>query len=259
MHPEIDRFAHLDSYLHRWDPRWKLATLLVLMLSMGMGRVGGGRSWSHDVLPALAGFGLSVLLLWSSRIPVGFALRHLRAAAVFLALVLLAFTFVGPGEGSWSPTFRLSSAGFLAGLVVVLRAFAMILLVFPAFGTTRFDITVRALHALRLPRAVVQVILFSYRYLFVYRDQLRRLRTAMNARGFVPRVDRRTPTLLGHSLGMLLVGSVERTKRIYAAMLCRGFSGNFRTIETFRTRPRDVLLAGVLGGAGVLLLAWRIT
>ena len=258
MHPEIDRFAHLDSYLHRWDPRWKLATLLVLMLSMGVGRAGGPPSWSRDVFPALAALGLSVLLLWSSRIPVGFALRHLRAPAAFLALVLLAFTFVAPGAGPWLPSFRMSSAGFLAGLLVVLRAAAMILLVFPAFATTRFDVTVRALHALRLPRAVVQVILFSYRYLFVYRDQLRRLRTAMNARGFVPRCDRRTPAILGHSLGMLLVGSVERTKRIYSAMLCRGFSGNFRTIETFRTTLRDVAWAGALGGAGVLLLVWRI-
>ena len=33
VHPEIDRYAHLDSFLHRWDPRWKLASLGPLLLS----------------------------------------------------------------------------------------------------------------------------------------------------------------------------------------------------------------------------------
>ncbi len=258
MHPEIDRFAHLDSFLHRWDPRWKLATLLLLMLSMGIGRMGAQPSWSGDVLPALAGVSLSVVLLWCSRIPLGFALRHLRTAAIFLAIVLLAFTFTDPGGGEAGISFQPSSTGFLFGMLVVLRAAAMILLVFPAFGTTRFEVTVKALHALRFPGPVVQVILFSYRYLFVYRDQLRRLRTAMKARGFLPRFDWRTPKVLGNSLGMLLVESVERTKRIYDAMVCRGFSGNFRTVEIFQTRPRDVLWTGVFGVGGILLRAWRI-
>lgn len=242
-HPEIDRFAHLESPLHRWDPRWKLATLFFLLFAMGLGPAPEAVTL-RDVAMSGVSLAISLILLWCSRIPLGFALRRLRGIVIFLVAVVF--------------VFALSASQWLAGILIALRATAMVLLVFPAFGTTRFDVAMKALRSLRVPNPVIQVILFSYRYFFVHADQLRRMRSAMCARGFQVQFGLTTPKVLGHAVGVLLVGSVERTERIHGAMLCRGYSGSMRTLTTFQTTPRDVLWTVAIGVVGVALVAWRI-
>jgi cobalt/nickel transport system permease protein len=260
MHPEIDRFAHLDSFLHRWDPRWKLAALLILLVSMGIERPGARSApeFGRDFPPALGALAASVLLTGASRIPLGFVVRRLRAIALLLAIIVIVLPLAHPGARVPLGPLAVAPDGALLGLLIALRASAMVLLVFPAFGTTRFDVTMKALRSLRLPAPLVQIVLFTYRYLFVYADQLRRMQLAMKARGFRAAADRRTLRAIGNGVGVLLVGSIERTQRIYSAMKCRGLSGTFRTFESFRTRPGDLCLFGATLGLAAALFAWRM-
>jgi len=260
VHPEIDRFAHLDSLVHRWDPRWKLACLFLLMLSMGLERPGtrDHPSWEADLPPALGCLGLSIAIVLLARLPFAVVLTRLRGVAWFLGIVLVIFPLTYPGEKIVIGFVPVSSTGFLVALLMVLRAFSILLLAIPAFGTSRFDVTMKALWRLRFPAPLVQIILFTYRYVFVYWAQLRRMLIASRARGFHPRPDLRTLRVAGNGLGVLLVGSIERTQRIHGAMKCRGFFGTFRTLEEFRTRFADVALFSVILGAGVLLLLWRL-
>lgn len=260
MHPEIDRFAHLDSLVHRWDPRWKLACLFLLMLSMGLERPGSRDhpSWEADLPPALGCLGFSVAIVLLARLPFALILTRLRGVAWFFAVVLIIFPLTYPGEKTLIGFVPVSSTGFLVAFLMVLRAFAILLLAIPAFGTSRFDVTMKALRRLRFPAPLVQIILFTYRYFFVYSDQLRRMLIAARARGFHPRPDLHTLRIAGNGLGILLVESIERTQRIHGAMKCRGFFGTFRTLEVFRTRAVDVaLFCGILG-IGVLLSLWRL-
>jgi cobalt/nickel transport system permease protein len=152
-----------------------------------------------------------------------------------------------------------SREGLVRSGILVLRVLSIVLLVFPAFGTSRFDVTIKALGRLRVPAPLIQIVLFSYRYLFVYSDQMRRMGLAQRARGFRARMDLKTLQLMGNRIGVLLVGSVERTQRIQGAMKCRGFSGTYRTLGRFTTRPVDVLASGVLLTIGVIFLVWRVS
>lgn len=262
MHPEIDRFAHLRSPIHAWDPRWKLASLFafIILAAWESPRPRAGQGLAAAELAsqlgsqlALAGVALS--LLAASRIPPGFIWRRLRGVAWFLGalLVVLSWRWV-PGEGlSWA------ADGIYLGATIGLRAVAIVTAAIVAFATARFDVTLKACGALRVPAPLIQVVLFSYRYLFVYLDQLRRIGIAQRARGFRPRTDAHTLRTWGSSVGVLLIGSVERTERIQGAMRCRGFSGNFRVAAQFRTRPRDVILSAVVVGTAAALLAWRVS
>ena len=98
MHPEIDRFAHLDSLVHRWDPRWKLACLFLLMLSMGLERPGSRDhpSWEADLPPALGCLGFSVAIVLLARLPFALILTRLRGVAWFFAVVLVTFPLTVP-------------------------------------------------------------------------------------------------------------------------------------------------------------------
>jgi len=266
LHPEIDRYAHLDSSLHRWDPRWKLAGLSLLLGAVaflppsapGPGSTRSGVRWDRDVPHALASLGVVLALVELSRIPLSFALRRLLPAGVFLAVFILLYplgALAGGVSGAQGTDFL---ALLLRGSVIAARALAVMLLVFPMFGTSRFDVTMRALRSLRVPAPLVQIVVFSYRYIYVYADELLRLRVAMRARGLGRGAGLRVFRVAGSTLGMLLVRSVERTQRIQDAMTARGYAGGFRTLQEFSTRPSDIAKAVVAGAAAVLLAALRL-
>jgi cobalt/nickel transport system permease protein len=257
---EVDRFAHLDSPLHRWDPRWKLATLILLMLAIGLERPGAREdpSWARDVPPAAASLLVALTIAAASSLPAPFVLGKLAALSWLLGTVFVIFALAYPGPRLDVGFLSVSRKGCIFALLIALRASAIVLLGITAFGTARFDISVKALRRLHMPGPLVQILLFTYRYTFVYADQLRRMQTGMRARGFRPRRDLRTLRALGNAVGVLLVGSTERTQRVQGAMKCRGFAGTYRTAEEFRTRGADVALsAGLLGVAGGLA-AWRV-
>jgi cobalt/nickel transport system permease protein len=56
-------------------------------------------------------------------------------------------------------------------------------------------------------------------------------------------------------VGMLLVSSYSRAEAVYAAMLCRGFSGKFHSIDDFRITRGDVYFSFAMG-ASLLLVAF---
>ena len=256
--PEIERFAKLDSSIHRWDPRWKIATLLALMLLLGLDVRGSGAAPSPaHIPPALAGLVLSAALVTLARIPWSHVLRRLRAPAVLLAIIALVFALSYPGERLRLGWVGVSVDGLIAALLIAARALSIILLVFPAFGTAPFHSSAKALRSLRLPEALVQTVLFSYRYLFVYSVELRKMGAALRARGFRPRPDAHTLRTLGRGIGVLIVGTVERTERIQGAMRCRGFTASFPVSGDSGAKLSDALLSAAVLAAGLAVFGWK--
>ncbi len=260
MHPEIDRFAHLDSPLHRWDPRWKIPALFFLMLAFGFT---GDQSRLHprlraDLPPALAGLAVSLALVELSRIPVAFALRSLRAVLFFMGFFLVILPFTHPEDRVAFGPLELSTTGFLTALLIALRGLAIMLLLFPMFGTSRFDESMRALQSLKVPARLVQLVVFTYRYIFVFMDEARRLQIAWKARGFFKRCRLHTLRTIGNGVGMLVVGSLERSQRIYQAMKCRGYTASFRILEERRARAGDVAKALLIAGLAAVFFLGRV-
>lgn len=241
MHlPEIDRYAGLDSPVHRWDPRVKLACTAPLVLAVVL---------APGYAPALAGLGAAVVLLALSRIPASFALTHLRWVLLLCAFLTFVLALTGGGE----PLYRagglaVSREGLRAAGLISIRAVAAVLIALVAMGTARVHVTLKALRRLRVPSVVVQILGFSYRYVFVLFDELRRMLGAARARGHGRTRGLRLLHNVGSMLGMLIVRSLERTRRVRCAMLARGYSGEMRTLDEFRLRAADL-------GKGALALA----
>src|SRR3569623_3207831 len=101
------------------------------------------------------------------------------------------------------------------------------------YGTSRSDISMIALQRLNCRMVIVQMLLFTYRYVFVFLAEMQRMVTAMRSRGFVKRAVRRTLEVMGCFVGTLLVRSFERTERIYKAMFSKGYQGEFHTLLEF--------------------------
>jgi cobalt/nickel transport system permease protein len=224
-----------DSPLARLDPRWKLAALLLAAVATALLRT------APAALLALAG---ALLLAGLARLPLRWYLGRLAALALFLVLFAAPLPFFLPQGGSE------------LALLVSTKAVALVTLLLVGLATAPLDATLKAAHALRVPGLLVQLVLLSYRYLFVLADELTRLRIALRVRGYRNRPNRHSYRTVGHVAGTLLVRGYERAERVGQAMRCRGFTGQFRSLTAFRTRPADVLLFLAVAGCAGALCCW---
>ncbi|MBU0567380.1 cobalt ECF transporter T component CbiQ [bacterium] len=229
MHlPEIDKYAHLSSVFHRFDPRVKIISIGILIFSVAL---------LQDIRAASLGLLLSCLLVLLSKIPFSFIFIHLRWVLLFVIFFFLIMPL----------TYR-PIEGLKLALLIGLRAVACVLLIFPMIGTNRFDVTLKAIAGLGMPNKLLQLIMFSYRYIFVLFDELRRMLIAARVRGFKKQLSLK---IAAHIIGMLIIRAYERTNRIYYAMLSRGYTGRIETPGEFSLELMDI-------AAGSLIIAWGI-
>jgi cobalt/nickel transport system permease protein len=102
---------------------------------------------------------------------------------------------------------------------------------------------IRGLEAMRVPRLLILVATFMYRYLFVIAGELGRMRSALAARAYRPR-HLLAIRPLGRMVAALFLRSYSRGERVYTAMLARGFTGEMPRLEPLRLgRPDAVFVA----------------
>lgn len=248
--PEIDKYAYLKSPLHSWDPRLKLISIGGVIISIVL--------ISHIWL-ALMGLGFALLLVVISRIPLSFVVEDLKWVLLFVSFFLVIMPLTVPGNEIARFYFlSISSEGIKLASLIAIKATAAILLIFPMVGTMRFDITIKALEKLKLPRMLVHMVMFTYRYIFLFIDEVQRMTTAISSRGFKKGTNLHTLRTLSRLVGMLFVRSYERTERIYQAMVSRGYDGSFKTLTGFTICRNDVIKAFLLWTVAIALIYLEI-
>ena len=242
-----------ESPLGRLDARWKLASLLPAAVLIGL-----LRDWRLSVT-ALA---LALTLVLAARLPWRWYLLRMAGISLFL-LLFLAWPVFFPREGEavWNLGWlALSEAATQRLIGILARALAMVSLVLVLLTTAPLPDTFKAAHALHAPSLPVQLMMLTYRYLFLMGEEFRRLRIALRVRGFRNRASRHAYRTVGQVTGTLLVRSYERAERVGQAMRARGFDGTFRSLHEFKTRWPDVaFFIGCLGGAlGLGVADWLL-
>ena len=180
----------------------------------------------------------------------------LNVVMLLLAAVLV-LTAGGEPVAQFGPLVLGRDGPRLAGLVA-LKANAIVLLVVVLLGTMEAGVLGHALAHLRVPTKLVQLLLFTVRYLDVLHRESDRLRAAMRVRAFQPRADWHTYRALGYLVGMILVRGFDRSERVAAAMKCRAFRGVFPLLDHFALGRRDVPFTVVSAAllVALALLEW---
>lgn len=230
-YPEIDRYAALGSPIHRWDPRLKLVSILILIFSIVL---------LYDVRMAFIALIIATVLLLISRIPLQFVAGYLKWVSIFILPFFLIMPFAVQGNEIYRlHTIAITYEGVEYALLIWLRAFSAVMLIFPMIGTMQFGDTIKALESLRAPNKLVQMIMFTYRYIFVLLNELQTMLGSMYARGFQMKLNMQALRTTGKALGMLFVRSYERSERVYNAMISRGYTGRVRTPHSFKVHNMD--------------------
>ena len=235
-HSFLDQFSDLGSFIHRLDPRIKFLSCLAFILAIVLTPPGRWQAFSVY-------FGLLLILIVISRVPFFYVLKRSLVILPFVVLVSLSIPFFKEGEvaGSynlwlWQVSVTYTGLSILSN--VVTKAWLCVLSLILLSATTRITNLLKGLEKLRIPKVIVLILSFMYRYIFVVVDEAMRMWQAWDSRRFGNKGLRQIK-ILGNIIGSLFVRSYERGERVYAAMLARGFDGEIRLLHPLTLKPAD--------------------
>jgi len=243
-------FADGASVVHRLDPRGKIvvAALFAILIAT-----------TTAYATAVAGLALALLCLALARLPLRQVAVRLLVVNSFIFFLWLVLPLTYPGDPVWrlGPLTATRQGLVFTGLIT-LKSNAIIIALMALIATVPVVTLGQALHQMRVPDKLSHLLLFTYRYIYVFEQEYRRLVQAMKIRGFRPRTNLHTYRSYAYLAAMLLVRSFDRAERVFQAMLCRGFNGTFYSLKIFTWQRQDQLFlaASLPALVGLLCLEW---
>ncbi|MDA0178867.1 energy-coupling factor transporter transmembrane protein EcfT [Solirubrobacter phytolaccae] len=213
-----------DSAIHRLDPRAKLVGLLaVTVIAVS------SAAWPVHAACAVA------LLLVAAAARIGPRVIVRRARLILLPVLLVALF----ARTAFPPVAAKATIGTVSAVLLG--------------ATTSFPDVLHALERLKVPRLLVLIAAFMYRYLFTIVDEVQRMRAALTARGYAPRHALQVQAI-GRVATALFLRTYERAERVHLAMLARGFDERMPRLHAPAFRRADALFLTALAP----LLAVRV-
>lgn len=245
-------FTYHSSIIHQLDARVKIILTLAFIIFLSMTPQG---AWPAYILFLTITLSLAIL----SHIGIAFVLKRSLLALPF-ALTAIPIIFSGPAPLetitiSANMHVFFSPAGMERFASIAIKSWisgqAAILLA----ATTRFPDLLTAIQQFKAPKVFITLIGLMWRYLFVMVDEVSRMMRARSSRSTISPEEHHggcslfwRASVTGNMAGVLFLRSIERSDRIYAAMLSRGYNGDPPACETsvLPRKDRDILMAGLL-------------
>ncbi|HEC21451.1 MAG TPA: cobalt ECF transporter T component CbiQ [Chloroflexi bacterium] len=256
MHFHVaDAYLDTGSVLHRLDSRVKVVITVLLILLIGLTPMGAFGAY-------VGFFALMMIGAVLARVDPWLVVRRSMVALPFAAAaVTLVFTVPGRTLATLPVAgLSISEAGLIRFVSILFKSMISVQAAVLLMLTTHFTDMLWALGALRVPRVLVAIISFMYRYIFVLVDEAMRLSRARDSRSAVlaGQPERGQSVLFrarttGRMIGNLFLRSLERSERVYQAMLSRGYRGELRQLSPPSLSGQDVLVGLIAVGVGMAL------
>lgn len=209
------------SLFHRMDERIKILSFVlfvVVVVSL------------KNPLSLFCSFLVAVSGVLLSGVKTREFLKRLALALPFELLIVVFLPFAVPGRkvfNLWGLSLTLEGLQqvFLLFLKMEVACSVMVLFIL----TTGTEGVVRGLRGLGFPQIITVLMEFVLRYFELFRQEMEKMHLARKSRGYVRGkhlFHRRTFRVLGEIVGGALIRSYERSRRVYQAMLSRGYTGH---------------------------------
>ncbi len=244
-------FALGSSLIHRLDPRLRVGLTSVYAFVVAL-------SYQFSVL--IAALVLSAILMGIAQVSIKAVFKRIVMvnALIFLLWLVLPFTFNGEVLTRIG-SFAVYRPGVVLAAQITLKSNAILLAFIALIATMSLATLGHALYRLRVPEKIVQLLLMTYRYIFVIEQEYLRLLRAAKIRGFRPGTNANTYRTYAYVIGMLFVRAVARAERVQQAMLCRGFKGKFHSLQEFQITSASwafaILMSAIILGLAFLELS----
>lgn len=195
---------------------------------------------------ACACLGVALFLLTLGRPSFVPLLKRLAAANFFLLFLWATVPFSVPGETLTTfGNFDISREGVELTLAVTVKCNAILLCFIVFVAGVSLPLIGCSLERLRVPAKLVFLFLFTARYIHVIAEEWQKLQTSAKLRGFKANTSLHTYRTIGNMLGLTVINSIDRSRRIYESMLLRGFDSKFHTVTELKAGRGDMIFAVV--------------
>ena len=228
-----EEFAGGDSLIQHLDPRVKIVLVFLFSVVVAI---------SNRFVVLISALALSLCIVLLARVPIRQLVRRLVPVNVFILFLwfFLPFTLEGEPLFSVGPLVG-THEGVLYAARISIKSNAIVVVLIALVASTSILTLGHAMHELRVPKKIVHLFFFTYRYVHVIHQEYLRLVNAMKVRGFRPGTNMHTYKTFAYLVGMLLVRSSDRADRVRNAMLCRGFRGRLYSLSQFSLKTSDVI------------------
>jgi cobalt/nickel transport system permease protein len=239
----LEDLAEGVTAIHRLHPMAKMITTIVYLVVV--------ISFNKYNISGLAPFFIyPILLMAVGEIPYRSVLSRLLIALPFSFFAGLANPFLDRATALYLVGIPVSM-GLVSFLSILIKTVLTVAAVLILIATTPMDKLAGQLIRIKVPKLFVMQLMLTYRYLTLLISEAAGMTTAYHLRSKTQKGIK-----IGHVgtfMGQLLLRSFDRAERVYLAMKCRGFNGEYQFAAADKMRPGDTVYMIALCVVFVLL------
>ncbi len=202
----------------------------------------------------------AILFCMKIRVPLKvFVYRFSEPAFIASVLVLLKFFFSGKETLFTAHLFGIPVSGhgdgLVEGLLIAARIMAAVSVIALLGFSTPFTDVMSGLSWFRVPKGLIEIVMFAYRYIFMLFDDAAVIYNAQKNRLGYSNI-RRGLSSFGVLAGSLTLKAFEHSQNTAVAMVQRGYDGNMPVLKHKPFKPAEVAVSVfVIVAMGVV---WKI-
>jgi len=234
----VEKYSASAGLLQSVDPRVKLIGIIAIVVTAVAVRA---------LISLVALLALVLGLATVARIPLrSFLYRATVFVPLFAGVTALPLLFITPGTPVAEIGIRpyaavITGEGVYRAAQFFLRVWVCVSSLTLLIMVTRFSRIIQALERFKVPTLFVTLTSVTFRFIFLLIDEAYRMVVARESRavGKENRMD--VLRSLATMVGTLFIRSYERGERVYMAMLARGYSGQFKSLDYGKAQTRDLV------------------
>ncbi|MBI9100754.1 MAG: hypothetical protein JEY91_19940, partial [Spirochaetaceae bacterium] len=160
----------------KWDYRWKIISMTLLILSIA----------SIEKIPALlSALFISVLLIITVKIRISDVVKSITPLIILL-VIMSPFIIFTPGQtllGEWH-FLKIYTDGLKLLFTIAVKAVSIFLILTTLLYKADISKLMQAMNCMGIPGKMISILISTYRYIYLYMEDMKKLFTAAKLRGF---------------------------------------------------------------------------
>ena len=244
----LENIAEGETIIHRLNPLTKtITTFLYVVIVVSFDR--------YSISGLLPFVFYPMVFMTLGEIPIKPLLSRLAIALPFCTFAGVANVIFDQETMLTLLNFKVSY-GLVSLVSITLKAGLTVMAVLILIATTKMPVISRQLIRLKVPTIFVLLISMIYRYISVALEETINMYTAYSLRS--PHGKGIKIKDMGSFVGQLLLRSFDRGERVYFAMKCRGFSGDYKYIPTPKPPLGECVYIKVFTANAIILRVFNI-
>ncbi len=243
-----EKYAKKQGLLQSLDARVKLVSLLALLITV---------TFLKHIPIIFVVYLFTLLLAYLSKIKLTFFIKRVWLfIPIFTGVIAIPaiFNLVTPGEpvfaiinhgfyiGPWAfHSLSITRPGILGSTLFVLRVATTVSLAVLLVLTTKWAELLKSLQVLKIPNIFILIVGMTYIYIFLLIRMVQDMHIARKSRTIRMMNTGKEQGWIASRIGYLFMKSLKISEDVYSAMLSRGYTGEVKTLNSFRILRKDYL------------------